>query len=152
MTRRTTRLAKVGALVVLIATSACVATVDQRGRGRVEWLDADLTAVGREEFVSACAPCHGIDARGGGPVAAALRTAPSDLTKLAVRNGGHFPREYVIGVVTGDVALAAHGSRDMPVWSARFAPSDSGATAAASIHVHRRIEALISYLESVQRN
>jgi mono/diheme cytochrome c family protein len=114
-----------------------------------------LTISGRDEFLRACASCHGVDGRGHGPVAAELRVAPPDLTTLAARAGGRFPRAHVIGVLSGEVALPAHGTREMPVWSTRFAPSDvgaSGATAVASIYTGRWLDALASYLETIQAN
>ena len=137
-------------LVVLGALCACVATVDEGGRTTVSVLGRDAVDRGREEFVRTCASCHGVDARGGGPVAAALRTPPSDLTTLAAGADGRFPRERVIAVITGDVPEAAHGTRDMPVWSDRFGPGVVGATAAASIYARQRMEAIVAYIASMQ--
>lgn len=151
MRRRAIRLATGGMFVAFVALSACVANVDD-GRARIEPLARDLTALGREEFHRACAPCHGADARGGGPVAAALRTPPPDLTTLTLRNGGTFPRQRLLAVLTEEVVVPAHGSREMPVWSARFAPADTGATAAAALYVRRWIEAITSYIASLQRH
>jgi hypothetical protein len=37
---------------------------------------------GRQMFSSYCAPCHGVDGRGHGPAATALKTPPADLTGL----------------------------------------------------------------------
>jgi mono/diheme cytochrome c family protein len=105
---------------------------------------------GREEYILACASCHGDDGRGGGPVVPALRTPPPDLTLLTRQHTGTFPREYVIAVLAGERVVAAHGSREMPVWSQRFRPSATGATAVASIYARRRLELLTSYLESLQ--
>ena len=73
-----------------------------------------------------------------------------DLTHLAERHGGTFPREYVIAVVAGAPPIAAHGTREMPVWSERFGPP-SGATAAATLYARRRLEMLASYIASLQR-
>ena len=104
----------------------------------------------RSAYLSACASCHGADGRGSGPAAKALRKAPADLTLLAARNGGVFPREAVVAVVVGERPLAPHGSREMPVWSTRFGPS-AGATAVASVVAQRRVEAIVDYVESLQR-
>lgn len=38
-----------------------------------------------------CASCHGVDAKGEGPVAKSLNVKPSDLTRIAARSGGKFP-------------------------------------------------------------
>ena len=56
---------------------------------------------GEDSFNFYCATCHGRDGRGTGPVATALKTQPSDLTALARRNRGMFPRSDVISFVIG---------------------------------------------------
>src|SRR5580704_472655 len=50
---------------------------------------------GREVYQSSCAPCHGFDGKGSGPVAGTLKITPPDLTELARRNGGAFPTDRV---------------------------------------------------------
>jgi len=102
-------------------------------------------------YADSCAPCHGIDATGDGPLAASLKTPPPDLTGLAPRTGGVFPRDFVIQTITGEMPVAAHGPRAMPVWSQRFEPSGSGATAAAAIYARQRLELLATYIQSLQR-
>ncbi len=104
---------------------------------------------GRSLYLARCASCHGIDGKGDGPAAAALSPAPTDLTRLAQRYGGNFPREYVLEVVTGEREIVAHGSRAMPVWSQRFGPS-GGATAVASVYTRSGLERLIDYVETLQ--
>jgi len=47
--------------------------------------------VGRTEYLSSCAACHGTDAKGSGPVSKELKTPPADLTILAKNNNGVFP-------------------------------------------------------------
>jgi mono/diheme cytochrome c family protein len=39
-------------------------------------------------FRSYCAVCHGLDAKGSGPAAPALKMEPADLTTLAKENQG----------------------------------------------------------------
>ena len=60
---------------------------------------------GSESYGFYCAPCHGRSGKGDGPVASALRTHPADLTTLAERNGGAFPRERVYAYVDPDGIL-----------------------------------------------
>lgn len=68
-----------------------------------------------------CAVCHGIDARGAGPMAASLRTAPPDLTRITARHGGTYPDALIERIISGEEQLpAGHGSRDMPVWGPIF--------------------------------
>ena len=68
-----------------------------------------------------CAVCHGVDARGRGPMAASLKIPPPDLTKVAARNGGVYPAARVERVISGEVELpTGHGTGAMPVWGPIF--------------------------------
>ena len=102
---------------------------------------------GRDLYEFYCASCHGRNARGDGPVAAALKTAPTDLTRLALRNGGVFPKARVTAYVTNDadIRMASHGSYEMPVWGPVFRALDASDTMARV-----RIANVVSYLESIQ--
>jgi mono/diheme cytochrome c family protein len=111
---------------------------------------AGSVSEGKQLYQQACAPCHGSNGRGQGPVAAALMKQPTDLTQLSARNAAVFPREEIIAVVSGEREVAGHGSREMPVWSQRFAPAGKGATAVASVYARRRLELLSGFLESIQ--
>lgn len=104
-----------------------------------------------EIYREACASCHGLDGTGDGPVAPALKSAPTDLTRLSARHGGVYPRDLVIRTIEGDNRIASHGAREMPVWSTRFMPTGHGATAVAAIHARRQVELLAAYIESLQR-
>lgn len=101
---------------------------------------------GKDLFQFYCVPCHGRDGRGAGPVAASLKKPPADLTTIADRRGGRFPRAEVTGFVTeGPLLIPAHGTVDMPVWGPIFRALDPSETRARV-----RIENLVSYLESIQ--
>lgn len=76
--------------------------------------DAAL-ANGKATFQRYCALCHGVDGRGAGPLADALKTVPPDLTRLAKRAGGTFPAgTFAETVWTGKVA--GHGKSAMLEW------------------------------------
>jgi hypothetical protein len=75
--------------------------------------------------------------------------APPDLTTLAARHGGIFPRASVADVVAGRVELAAHGTREMPVWSDRFG---SGPGKVASLWAGWRVELVADHLAALQRS
>ncbi len=75
---------------------------------------------GQSMFNEYCAVCHGKGGKGDGPAASALKKAPADLTQLARKNNGQFPELHVMGFITGDDVVAAHGTRDMPVWGDLF--------------------------------
>lgn len=101
---------------------------------------------GPDLFQFYCAPCHGRDGRGTGPVAAVLKTPPADLTKIAERRAGTFPRADIIGFVSeGPALIPAHGTIDMPVWGPIFRSLDS-----SEARIRVRIDNLVSYLESIQ--
>jgi len=100
---------------------------------------------GRDNFEFFCAPCHGLQGRGDGPIAAALKTPPADLTKLATKNGGVYPRQQVEEFVTNGRPVPAHGTTAMPVWGPTFRslePSDA--------LVKQRIANVVQYVESLQ--
>ena len=103
--------------------------------------------MGRDLFQFYCAACHGADAKGHGPTAVALNTPPADLTRIAVKSGGVFPRQQIIGFVTygTPTVIVAHGTRDMPVWGPIFSALDPSA-----VRTQMRIENLVLYIESIQ--
>jgi mono/diheme cytochrome c family protein len=72
-------------------------------------------ASGKEMFSQYCAACHGLEGKGDGPAAAALKKQPANLTQLAMKNGGSFPELRVMQILSGKEVLA-HGSEEMPVW------------------------------------
>ncbi|MFI5395625.1 MAG: c-type cytochrome [Candidatus Binatia bacterium] len=106
---------------------------------------------GRHLYVSACASCHGVTGTGDGPVAAELKTHTPDLTCLAREHGGRFPRDFVVETIAGERNFAAHGTREMPVWSQHFGTGGSGAPGVASVYARRNLELLTDYIESIQR-
>lgn len=103
-------------------------------------------ASGEEMYVNYCAVCHGRDGKGGGPAASALKTAPTDLTKLAAGNDGKYPALHVSSVIRGEANLPAHGSKEMPVWGPLFWRMSQGHEG----EVQQRIANLNSYIESLQ--
>ena len=102
-------------------------------------------ANGAEMFRAYCSVCHGPDGRGGGPAADALKKRPADLTQLSRKNGGKFPAGHISNVIQGADVMAAHGSRDMPIWGTVFRTLGDGAT------VKIRVDNLTAYLQSLQR-
>jgi mono/diheme cytochrome c family protein len=102
---------------------------------------------GQDLFEMYCATCHGRDGRGNGPAAEALNVRPADLTTIARRNGGMFPRSRVEAFVTvgEDRAAPAHGSKDMPVWGPIFRALDPS-NAANKV----RLANIVEYVGSLQ--
>jgi len=79
-----------------------------------------LSLEGPDLFHSYCASCHGADAKGAGPAAAALSAKVPDLTAISKRNGGIFPATRIESIISGDETIIAHGSREMPIWGPIF--------------------------------
>ena len=105
-------------------------------------------ASGQEMFRSYCASCHGVDAKGSGPAASALKVAPTDLTQLAKKSGGKFPTDRVRTAIEGDANYPGHGSKDMPVWGTIFlSMRGSGDPKAVVV---QRVSNLTNYVESLQ--
>jgi hypothetical protein len=67
-----------------------------------------------------CASCHGVQGKGDGPAAPLLKSAPTDLSRLAQRNGGRYPSVRVIGTLKFGSGGHAHGAIGMPVWGDVF--------------------------------
>jgi mono/diheme cytochrome c family protein len=111
---------------------------------------------GEIEFLSSCAPCHGAEGKGNGPMSAALKATPPDLTVLAKNNGGVFPFSNVYEVIDGRKVVAAHGTREMPAWgrvrSNLLYPSDKFIDPSydPEVIVRTRILAVIDYLNRIQ--
>ena len=103
-------------------------------------------ASGKEMYVSYCASCHGVAGKGDGPAVAALKVAPPDLTTLSRRNQGKFPGAHVAQSIKGDMAMPAHGSKDMPVWGPVFSSLNKGDQGLVQL----RISNLTKYIEAMQ--
>jgi mono/diheme cytochrome c family protein len=107
---------------------------------------AEVAETGAETYAAHCASCHGGEGKGDGPTAPALRQKPADLTTIARRRGGTFPRTEMADFILGrGKRIGAHGTRDMPVWGPLFKdlnPFDS--------RVDVRVERLLDYIQSLQ--
>jgi mono/diheme cytochrome c family protein len=95
-------------------------------------------------YNSYCATCHGLSGVGDGPAAKALTKAPADLTRINARNGGAFPETKVKRYIEGLDEVAAHGSRDMPMWGELFRGLERDT-------VPLRVQALSDFLKSIQK-
>ena len=129
------------------------------------WFNACASAqdidLGKTEYQSGCAPCHGTDGKGNGPVSKDLKVHPSDLTVLAKKNKGVFPVNSVYRIIDGRDPVSGHGTRDMPIWGYRFVPPKQLNLRLADDYiyappgspdavVHSRILAVIDYLNRIQ--
>ena len=100
---------------------------------------------GPDLFQAYCAPCHGVDGRGAGPAAPALKTKVPDLTLLTRKNRGQFPLARIRETILGEQVVVAHGSREMPIWGSIFHQVEGDMDWG-----NVRLENLVKYLESIQ--
>jgi mono/diheme cytochrome c family protein len=97
-------------------------------------------------FVNYCAPCHGVDGKGNGPVAPALRQKPTDLTVLSRNNNGRFPAAHITSVLEYGATIPSHGTREMPVWGPILGTMDQEQVQEKTI----RISNLTAFLRTIQ--
>ena len=103
---------------------------------------------GRLMYVNYCDPCHGVDGKGNGPAAAALKKQPTDLAALSRNNGGKYPSTHIVSVLQFGTAHPSHGSAEMPLWGPVLGSADS---APSEPNVRSlRISNLSRYLQTLQ--
>lgn len=128
----------VAGLAVLGLTAACAVTDDM-----------PEPPEGAILFAENCAACHGADATGGKVLANGQR--PPDLTRLAVRHDGTFPRARVLSQIDG------YGRGKLPVDAMpHFGDLLAGELVPVEVEgtltpTPRPLAALMVYLESIQR-
>ncbi len=124
---------------LLLLATGCIAQ-DRSPRKLITTLD------GKEIFDSYCASCHGLDGKGNGPVAPAIRSGVPDLTTL-VRKKGKFPTAELEKFILGEgKRAAAHGSREMPVWGPLFRHVENDQDLGLV-----RARRVVEYIQSLQR-
>lgn len=139
-------------LVVTFVTTAAV-IVGLSTAGWAQSLDA-----GKFEYRSSCAPCHGSDGKGKGPISSQLKVMPTDLTVLTKKNNGVFPFSAVYEIIDGRQAIIAHGTREMPIWGNRYTVTQIERSVREAIDfyydpeiiVRTRVLAVIDYLNQIQ--
>lgn len=105
--------------------------------------------LGKSEYESSCASCHGVSGKGDGAMVGMLTKPPTDLTTLARRNGGVFPVQRISEMIDGrtSVMIGSHGAREMPVWGYVYRSED---TQPRDLHARNRISSLVDYLARIQ--
>jgi mono/diheme cytochrome c family protein len=133
--------------VVTLALTGVLLARGQESRPTMPTLLPESLA-GSVSFDLYCAACHGRFGHGDGPVGPALLTRPADLTTLARRNRGTFPKERLSSYIEGtgrDRLIAVHGKPDMPVWGPTLRELD-GSDGLVSV----RLQNLVAFIESIQ--
>ncbi len=134
---------------LIVFTCAVVAqdqTQDQQKVIQHATIKPTSPASGLEMYTAYCGVCHGTDGKGAGPAASALKVPPTDLTMLSKNNGGKFPAMKVMATISGQSAVPAHGSKEMPVWGSLFWNMSHGHEG----EVQQREANLTKYIESLQ--
>lgn len=135
-----------GAAIVAIGATAlggwAGAAAAQSGAGSVP--------PGRDAYLQYCGSCHGPEGDGQGPMAAELKTPPSDLTRLAKRYGAPLPRERLLDLVDGRSMPRAHGSEAMPVWGRKLL-EDVPPGAGKEAYKRGTILVILDWIEAIQR-
>jgi mono/diheme cytochrome c family protein len=115
---------------------------------RPDTLDASQAARGQLIYQRFCAACHGPAGAGDGQLATGLRSRPTDLTRLAERNGGVFSFDKVSRAIDGRDTVRMHGPSDMPVWGEVFAKTKGTEAPDADEAVAR----ITHYVWSIQKH
>lgn len=100
---------------------------------------------GKAIYNAYCAACHGVDAKGHGPAAPALKVPPTDLTTYAKRHDGKFSEVALQEIIQNEQAVTAHGSSEMPVWGDVFRALETS-TELRKLKMHN----LIEYIRTLQ--
>jgi mono/diheme cytochrome c family protein len=135
-------------LLIALATALAVGIgyADQSKSKVIIPVNKTAPTNGKQMYTSYCAPCHGVDGRGNGPAAAALRVPPTNLTGLSRKNHGRFPDTHIVAVLEFGPSIPAHGSAEMPVWGPLLGKMDQTNVQDKQL----RISNLSRYLESIQ--
>ena len=88
---RTGRILWTGVMVVMAL--AMIASAQDQPKKEIRHVPIKPTsaASGQEMYKNYCAVCHGVDGKGNGPAAEALKVPTPDLTTLTQKNGGTYP-------------------------------------------------------------
>jgi mono/diheme cytochrome c family protein len=131
--------------LLLVLTFAVAGASKQTQPTADEFTPLINSVKGPDLFRAYCASCHGLDAKGTGPAARALKSEVPDLTVLTRNNRGQFPTLRVRQMIMGDQVVAAHGSREMPIWGPIFHQIEEDQDFG-----NVRLTNLVKYLESIQ--
>lgn len=139
------------AIILAAVSSVALPGTAQQTSPKVQSVTIQRTPVesAPEMYVTYCATCHGAKGYGNGPASAALKIHPTDLTTLSQKNGGVFPANHVASVLRFGTENAAHGSKEMPIWSDLFQTLGSANQGAAQTGL--RIANLTAYLKQIQK-
>lgn len=114
---------------------------------------ASEVETGRASYTDLCAGCHGATGQGNGPGSLGLTVPPADLTGIAARNHGVFPRVEVMSKIDGYAKGEPHHGAMPAFWPLLegrtvLVPTGDGILTPTP----EPLVALAAYLESIQRD
>lgn len=130
--------------LALVAAGACSALLVLAGAALPQQPTREDYNSGAFLYRAYCASCHGESGRGDGPVAD-IGPRPPDLTRLAQKAGGTFPRDDVRAVLSETRRVPGHAVPAMPNWLEIIRRTERDERV-----VRSSIEALVAHLESLQ--
>ena len=107
--------------------------------------------VGKADFDEYCSGCHGSNGTGNGANDKTIPgVKPTDLTRIAARNGGVFPANEVADAIDGKKPLPSHQRFDMPFWGGNCQASGKESSPASAARAKARIDMIVSYIKTMQ--
>jgi mono/diheme cytochrome c family protein len=137
-----------GRLIFCVASSVVISVCAVLRLAHAQ--EMEVIMAGELEYRQHCAVCHGADGKGYGSMRRFLTVEPSDITQIAKKNGSRFPFWQIYRIIDGREEVRGHGTREMPVWGARFRSQAGGDDMGSRSQVAGRILSLVFYLQQIQ--
>ncbi len=108
-----------------------------------------LAESGQKLYERYCSSCHGLSGKGDGPAADTLNPKPANLTGIARRAQSKADWGKVASFIDGRIAVAAHGSRKMPIWGKELGEKIPEQELREEM-IRGDLAAIVDYLKSIQ--
>ena len=114
----------------------------------VQWHPANA---GQKMYSAYCAACHGEDGKGVGRASLALSRNAPDLTLLSYRNGGRYPEQRVMTLLSRSSEAHWSGSGRMPDWYSAFVSLNRSCPMLADLRASN-ISEYVRTMQTAKRN
>lgn len=110
--------------------------------------ERERPAAGRATYRQFCAPCHGPDGKGHGPIASFLLKAPADVTQIRRRNGV-FPQADLDALLRAATRTSEPPTlaSEMFLWGPLFQSIEANPESARA-----RVAELLAFIETLQED
>ena len=132
-------------LLTGVLVAATLAAAGQKDRATIN-VSRTSPADGKAMYASYCTPCHGADGKGNGRLSSSLKRKATDLTTLSKNNGGIYPADHVVGVLSHGTSTSGHDKAGMPEWAITLGNMDQN----NKLDTKLRINNLSKYVETLQ--